>query len=342
MYPGNPENKDKQMEWEQVTSHYKGTRVVVLGSTGFIGIWLARKLCSMGAKVYLFHRDAERARRLYSAFEVDGEYIEADLLEAGTVEQAIHDIRPAVTFNLAGYGVNPEENNKEIAHALNVRLVERLADCLETARDRSWQAQALVHTGSGFEYGAIGGDLDEESIPDPTSLYATTKLKGTKALVNSCNRTALPALIARPFTVYGPGESSHRLLPSLMKGAQEGGTIQLSSGVQKRDFIYVEDVVEGIIRLAVSSAPPGTVVNLASGVLMTVRQFVEAAATVLGITEGQLQFSSISTRVVEMEHLPVNINRLQSMTDWTPSTSVQDGVRRTLMFFQSHKNTSRE
>jgi UDP-glucuronate decarboxylase len=119
-------------------------------------------------------------------------------------------------------------------------------------------------------------------------------------------------------------------VPTLVNAALSGGRIALSSGGQRRDFTYVEDVAEGLLRLGASDAAPGTVVNLATGHVRSVREFVAEAARVLGLSERQLAFGASAPRPDEIRHDAVSVERLVQVTGWRPSTSVTEGLRRTL------------
>jgi nucleoside-diphosphate-sugar epimerase len=124
------------------------------------------------------------------------------------------------------------------------------------------------------------------------------------------------------------------LLPSLIEAARTGQTIRLTDGRQRRDFTYVADVAEGLLRLGMSSAEPGEIVNLATGRLIAVRQFVEQAAHILNISEERLLFGALPTRPEEMNHSPVAIDRLRRLTGWTPPTGIQDGIRGAWDFYK--------
>ena len=95
----------------------------------------------------------------------------------------------------------------------------------------------------------------------------------------------------------------------------------------------VGDVVEGLLRLGLCEAMPGEIVNLATGKLATVRQFVETAVAVLDLRPEQLQFGLLPTRAEEMEHEPVCISRLRSLLAWEPRTRIADGIARTRNWF---------
>ena len=187
-----------------------------------------------------------------------------------------------------------------------------------------------MHTGSALEYGICSGDLSETTEAQPTTLYGRSKLAGTLALQHSSAKYGISSITARLFTVYGPGERAGRLLPSLLGIARNGGALELTSGLQQRDFTYLEDVVEGLLRLGTIRTPPGEIVNLATGQLTSVREFTETAARVLGIPPGNLHFGAVPVRDEEMAHKPVAIGKLQKMLGWLPTTTIQQGVEYTL------------
>jgi UDP-glucose 4-epimerase len=311
---------------------YRGIRAVVLGAAGFIGRWVARSLCEQGARLFMVVRDAERAERIFSTYDIRGEVVEFDLKRLEDLRKMIVKLRPSITFNLAGYGVDPSERDEADAFRLNADLPQTLCEAITECRDQEWMGQNLVHTGSALEYGEIGGDLAEDSQPAPATLYGKSKLAGTQAVARCCGEYGVRGVTARLFTVYGPGEHECRLAPSLMDAARTGQTIRLTDGRQRRDFIYVADVAEGLLRLGLSSAASGEIVNLATGRLTTVRQFVEQAAGILNIPDERLLFGALPTRTEEMSHSPVAIDRLKRLTGWTPPTSIPDGIRKAWAF----------
>jgi len=308
---------------------YRGVRAAVLGAAGFIGRWVAKGLSAQGAKLTLIVRDRVSAERIFEEYSVRGELIELDLRRREAVRGLFKKIRPSITFNLAGYGVDPSERDEGAAYSINTRLPQSLCEVLAETRDSAWPGQDIVHAGSALEYGGIGGDLVEDSSPQPTTLYGKSKLAGTEALARCCRAYMIKGVTARLFTVYGPGEHDNRLLPSLLSAARAGGPIELTDGRQMRDFTYVADVADGLLRLGVSRLTPGEVINLATGRLTPVRQFVELAAEVLNIPGDKLLFGVLPTRAEEMNHLPVSVERLKRLTAWVPPTDLLSGIRKT-------------
>lgn len=314
---------------------YAGARVLVTGAAGFIGRWTVRELVRHGAQVFPVVRNRHHARSIFEAYDIHTPPIEADLSEVKEIRQLLTTLKPQMIFNLAGYGVDRFEQDETTAYRMNAQLGFTLCQVLSSLSPSLGRGQALIHAGSALEYSPIPGELIEEMEARPTTLYGKSKLLGTKLIVQCCQAYGVRGIIARLFTVYGPGELEGRLLPTLLRAARTQDPIALTSGEQERDFTYVEDVAEGLVRLGAASSRWGEVVNLATGRLTSVRSFAETAAEVLGIAPERLQFGAHPPLAEEMHHAPAPIDRLQSLVGWVPPTTIREGIRKTLEF-QSH------
>lgn len=307
-------------------------RVLVLGVTGFIGRWVARVASQAGARVWMSARDGDAARSIASAYGIRGTVAAVDVGRDADLAALVREVRPEVTFNLIGYGVDRRETDPALAEAINVDLVRRvIALVRERAEPGGWPGLQLVHTGSALEYGAIGGHLSEDAAVNPTTVYGRTKLAAT-ALVADAAASGLRAVTARLFTVYGPGEHDGRLLPSVLAARTATAPIPMTNGLQQRDFTWVGDVAEGLARAAVQPSAPWPVVNLATGRLHTVRAFVTDAERALGLAPGRFQFGALPTRAEEMAHDAVTVERLRGWLGWVPSTGIAEGVAATAAF----------
>ncbi|MCZ6755629.1 MAG: NAD(P)-dependent oxidoreductase [Gemmatimonadetes bacterium] len=314
---------------EHLVRAYADRKVIVLGASGFIGRWVAWALTEAGARLTLLVRAPDQSRRLFDRLGINGEIRQLDLRDLGAVEAAFHQVRPTVTFNLAGYGVDRSERDPEEAHFLNTDLVGVLCRIVTGVAD-DWQGLQLIHAGTALEYGMATGDLNEDTPPEPTTLYGRSKLAGTHAVQRACRESGLRASVARLFTVYGPGEHQGRLFPALIRAARTRQPLPLTAGHQLRDFTYVEDVAAGLMRLGAVAEASGQVVNLATGKLLSVLDFALQTAQVLRLDERLLKFGQLPVRGEEMAHNPANINRLTTLTGWRPPADIQSGVERTL------------
>jgi nucleoside-diphosphate-sugar epimerase len=322
-----------------IESEYSGVRVAVVGAAGFIGRWVARALSRQGAQLVSLVRDREAMNAIAGRYGIRAEVAEVDLADTVAVSALIERVRPSITFNLAAYGVDPLEREEGVMRQINVVLVTALARAVSSFRDPAWRGQALVHAGSALEYGSTRGELSEDAAPNPLDQYGKSKLAATKALAESAAETGLRAMIARLFTVYGPGEKRDRLLPSLIEASRSGGPVHLTAGDQQRDFCYVEEVAEGLLRLGLSDAAPGETVNLATGHLTSVREFILCAARILPIPQQDLEFGAKPVRDNEMWHGPVRVDRLRKLLNWVPVVDIEEGIRRTVAFDVEGRDT---
>ncbi|MCE9596228.1 MAG: NAD(P)-dependent oxidoreductase [Planctomycetes bacterium] len=313
-------------------SAFKGARVLVLGADGFIGRWVARLLTEGGADVVLAVKSAELAKEPLARFGAKGDVREVDLFPPGAASVFLRDVKPMVLFNLAGYGVARDQRDEKAMWRLNDDLLGELALAFPATRVKGWSGTPFVHAGTAAEYGALAGDLSESSECAPTSSYGRTKLKGTQSLLLRADLAGYPAFVGRLFTVYGPGEIAGRLLPTLLAARATNEPIELTAGTQQRDFTYVEEAAEGLLRLALARTEEPQVVNVATGKLTTVRGFAMTAAAVLGLPIARLRFGALPTAADEMQHEPVTHAKLRALTGWVPKLQIPDGVAKARAF----------
>ncbi|MDX1393717.1 MAG: NAD(P)-dependent oxidoreductase [Gemmatimonadota bacterium] len=310
---------------------YRDRSVLVTGATGFVGRAVARRLAGVAGRLTLATRVPVDPEEIVGQGSGRTRVVTWDATDPRSIDGLVAASAPAIVFNLAGYGVSPDERDPVSARAINAELPGRLAAAVSAVDRDGWDGARIVHAGSALEYGEATGELDESTVPLPTTLYGETKLAGTAGVAEALTEAGETGLTARLFTVYGPGERTGRLLPSLIRCAATGAPLELSEGLQRRDFTYVGDVAEGLVRLGLTRPPadPVRIVNLATGRLMTVRAFATTAVRVLGIDPGLLVWGALPTRPEEMRHDPVAVGLLERLTGWLPRTPVADGIAAT-------------
>jgi nucleoside-diphosphate-sugar epimerase len=315
-----------------IETAYRGVPALVLGASGFIGSWTARALHGRGANVIVSARNGQRVREAFAPFGWCPRIEVADLTEPGAVTRLVRTTQPAIVFNLAGYGVDRSERDPVLMAQLNARLVAELCEALAVPSEVSWMGVRLVHTGSAAEYGPVEGTIVETSPERPIGEYGRTKLEGTRLLQRSCLVSGLNAVVARLFTVYGPGDYPSKIVNALMRAAKTGEPLELTGGRQRRNFTYIGDVAEGLLRLGLSVPNRGEIVHLAGAFVVSVREFAETAAAVLGLDRALLQFDALADRDDEMWHGDVDCARLQALISWAPPTGIREGIRRSWEF----------
>ncbi len=312
---------------------YENRPVLVTGAAGFIGRWVCRELTRAGANLRMIVRRADQLETVADDYGIRGRIHVADLASRGSFGEAFRVGQPAVVFNLAGYGVDPNERDDELMWRLNVGLVEEILEAIEAApADDGWTGARLVHAGSAFEYGLLQGRIDEKARPEPENAYGKSKLEATRRVVEASGERGLRAVSARLATVYGPGDHGHRLLPSLLRAAEQQEALKLTGGKQERDFTFVGDVVEGMLRLGSLTAGIPPLANLATGTLVSVREFVEAARDELELDPELLLLGLLPYREDEVWQGPLDVTLLERVLDWLPQTGPREGIAATRDF----------
>jgi nucleoside-diphosphate-sugar epimerase len=185
----------------------------------------------------------------------------------------------------------------------------------------------------------------EEPQPDgnwpvPCSPYAAAKFAASAygRMFHSLYRT--PVATLRLFMVYGPGQQDvKKLVPYVTLSLLEGRAPELSSGVRRVDWIYVDDVVDGYLAAALSPAVDGCTIDLGSGELVSVRSVVERLTTIVGTPGVVPVFGAVSDRPMEQERCAV-LAEARAVLGWSPRTPLDDGLRRTVDWYRAWRGAS--
>lgn len=235
------------------------TRWLVTGDTGFIGRRVVSILRHRGAQVCGLNR---------------GDV--GDLRHGSAWRSPMLGFAPHYVLHLAAAGASGSIEANELRE-VNVEGTRAL---LQTLCEAAAPPRVIL-AGTGAEYAPQHRLLAEDDALGPNSPYGESK--AAAALVAEGFKHQLSLTWLRLFNIYGPGESSQRLTPYLIQSARAGTPALLSSGEQIRDFSYVDDVANLLIRagLTASGQPSWDVANIGSGVALPVRQFVECVGAAL-------------------------------------------------------------
>jgi UDP-glucose 4-epimerase len=142
-----------------------------------------------------------------------------------------------------------------------------------------------------------------------------------------------PVVILRPSFVYGPGQEPTKLIPYVIKTLLEGGSPRLSSGERRLDCVYAEDVAQAYVDAALVAGVEGETIDIGCGTLSSVRSIVERVVELLGPTPGQPVFDALPVRPFEQE-VQVDVEGAGRTLEWWATTRLQDGLRRTIDWYQ--------
>jgi UDP-glucose 4-epimerase len=298
--------------------------ILVTGASGFVGSALVGRLAAAGCHVVCLARSSSRIPASATGPAVD--WIRTDRHDPATLRALLGDVAPAIVFNLAAYGVRPEDRDASAMIDGNVGL---LANLLAAVADHP--PRRFIHIGSCSEYGPApeGARLSESSSLDPTSLYGAAKAGATLFGRNLAQRLEIPFVTLRLFGVYGPGEASYRLIPYLIDRLRQDQRVDLTPGEQQRDLTFIDDVVDALVSAAQSSGIEDfQSYNVCSGTPVRIRDIATSVCRAVGKPVELLAFGARPYRPDEPMSIIGNPARFHAATGWSPGVTLEEGIGR--------------
>ena len=293
--------------------------VLVTGGSGFIGRHLCRRLRELGAEVHATSR-----RVMEGGPRDDGwQWHQVDLAQKEAVDGLMDAIQPRVIYHLASHvvGARDRELVKSTFDANLASTVSLLDAAARLGCDRFVQVGSLEEP-----------DLDEP-LAAPSSPYAAAKAAASSYGRMFHQLYGTPVVLARLFMVYGPAQMAlKKLVPYVILSLLRGETPQLSSGTRPVDWIFVEDVVEGLVRIAQVSGLAGQRVDLGRGELQTIQQVVQTLYRLFERPDVPT-FGGLADRPMEQVR-QAQVETTAQQLGWSPSVSLEDGLRHTIDWYR--------
>lgn len=286
--------------------------VLVTGASGFIGAHLCRRLLELG------HRVAGVSRRHPENLPDGVEPCRADLASPGETAALLARVQPEWIFHLASC----------VTGGRDMELVRPTFEANLSSTVNLMEAAARQ---GGCRRFVLAGSLEEPDAVQspPSSPYAAAKAAATAYARLFHSLYDFPAVIARIFMVYGPDQKDARkLVPYVIDSLLRGETPRLSSGTREVDWIYVDDVVDGLIRLAAAPGLEGRTLDLGSGELVPVRDVVERIARLMN-SSAPLHFDPAADRPMEQIRT-ADAARTESLAGWRPRVTLDEGLLATI------------
>lgn len=292
--------------------------IVVTGARGFLGHHVVARLAAEGHRVLAVDRrpviQAEAMPSVQSHT--------SDLSDPSTlIPPDCEPIEPFVLIHLAW-----DLRQRETSYRIQAEQTLPLAGLLDY-----WRGNGLSYViapGSAQEFGARGGVLGEDALPEePLSPYGWAKRATYEMASSWARQSGVGFLWLRPFIIYGVGQGGSMLVPYAVRQAQAGQRAEFTDGLQVRDFVYVDDVVEAIA-LGVAQQPKGPIaLNLGSRDPVRLRDLLQTVADHLDAGD-RFGFGVRPRRTAEPDVQVADCTRAEQVLGWVPKVGWREGILR--------------
>jgi nucleoside-diphosphate-sugar epimerase len=301
-------------------NNHRHNQLLVVGSAGFIGQHVVKKSLKLG-----FNTTALSKNDCNAIDKLDGvTYLSADIRDKESLLARLEGKAFDCVINLAGYvdHANYTNGGSEV-YDVHFNGVRNLVDCIDKSK-----IKGFVQIGSSDEYGNNPAPQSEAQREAPISPYSCAKVAATYFLQTLYKTEKFPAVILRPFLVYGPGQGEERFIPQIIKGCMNNQKFPTSKGEQLRDFCFIDDFIQAIFLALDNGNAYGEVINIASGKPISIKKVINNIQNITG--SGYPEFGKIDYRNNENMELVANILKANKILGWHPKTSLEKGLRKTI------------
>ena len=302
----------------------KKNKILITGGTGFIGYHLAKKCLKLNWSVDSISTSLPKEKRKLKNVK----YLIFDISKKKNIIKNL-SLNYDYIVNLAGH-VDHTHKQKTIKSHFNG--CKNLAEFFLNSK-----IKRFIQIGSSIEYGKMRSpQIEKKKSPKKTySFYGRAKLLSTKLLLEFFKRYNFPITILRLYLVYGPKQDTNRIVPVTVMNAIYNKEFNCSSGIQKRDFIYIDDVVAAIIKVLKNKNISGEIINIGSGKPVSIKKIILTICnTVLG---GKPKFGKIKFRKDEILNLYPNIEKAKKLLKWEPKINLKIGLKKTIKYYKNLK-----
>ncbi|MGB5093036.1 MAG: NAD(P)-dependent oxidoreductase [Parvibaculum sp.] len=290
-------------------------RVLVTGTSGFVGRHVLAPLVATGAEVFAVSRNHLTAEGVC--------HIKGDLLVEGSVRPLIEAAKPDLILHLAWC----VEHGRFWTNPANLDWVKATLSLAQTASNCGVKRIVAVGTCYEYDWPEVGDCVEDETPLAAHTLYDVSKDATRRLLQSFCHQHGIEFAWARLFFLYGPDEVPARLVSSLALSLLAGRPAAMSSGKAIRDFMDVRDAAAALAQLGLSGVQGA--VNIASGQAHTIREIAERLAVLSGRPD-LLQVGALADREGEPLRISACVKRLRDEVGFAGGRSLDQGLAEAL------------
>lgn len=303
--------------------------VLVTGATGFIGSHLTRRLVKENAKVNIVSRKEDLDKvLLLKDFARRIRIWKCNLLDQSSLIKCVQRVNPEKIFHLGAF-VNTAYSFQVASECVQTNI-QGTVNLLTALQYVSYDT--FVHAGTCHVYESNSAPFSEEQKIDPISPYAISKTASESFCKFAHEVHGAAVVLLRISTVYGPCQDLRRLVPYVITNCLKRKNIMLTSCDQTRDFTYVDDIVDGIIKSSIIKDALGEVINLGNEKEYSIRFIVAKIIELMG-NPVEPTFGALSQRTSEPKRWYCDISRAKRILRWKPKIALNEGLEQTIEWY---------
>lgn len=289
-------------------------RVLVTGASGFIGRLLIQRLIAEGVEAIglaleddIAHREPSTIRRPVPTL------FESDLRQGSATADLVTHIQPDRIIHLAAAGVADPNIDSRLALEHNVQGTINLIHAAFENRGLACPPRQLIVI-------RTPGELH------PANAYTASKAAAWSFCQMYAGRYRWPILGVMVFQAYGPHQAPHTFVQAALRAALDGKDFPMTSGDQSRDWIYVADVIDGLLAASSVDLPPGASVDLGTGIETSLIDVANMAYKLVG-RGGAPAPGAIPDRTGELISRIADVDQAAELLNWKSKTHLADGLQ---------------
>ena len=314
-------------------TYWKNRKVLITGHEGFLGSWLAKVLLSYGVKIVGIDKVKNRPISILNGLRKNITSIKGDVVSLSLVKKIIEKYKPQTIFHLAAEAIVVEANKNPVKTFKS--NIEGTWNILEASRDKKF-IETIIIASSDKAYRESNKLPYKEDAPLRGNYpYEVSKSCADLLAYTYFYTYNLPVCITRCGNTFGPGDFHFsRIVPDAIRSAFQNKTLLIrSDGKFTRDYVYVEDIINGYIMLAEKLQKlklEGKAFNFSNEKPLSVIELVEK---IYQIVNKKPTYQILGKAKYEIKHQYLSSKRAREILGWKPKYSLEEGLKKTINWY---------